>query len=118
MVIVGIGVEITFEVVAAAILLREMLPSLRVRVVNVTDLLILGPAGSHPHSLSDQAFAELFTSDKRVHFNYHGYPIELKGLLFGRPNIGRITVEGYQEEGTTTTPFAVRCAIRCYSFFV
>ena len=93
-VIVGIGVEVTFEVVAAASLLRKLVPALRVRVVNVTDLMILGQSGSHPHSLSDADFETMFTKDRPVHFNYHGYPIELKGLLFGRPGLDRITIEG------------------------
>ncbi|KAJ7593396.1 phosphoketolase [Mycena floridula] len=104
-VLVGIGVEMTFEVIAAAALLREQAPELRVRVVNVTDLMILGMYGSHPHSLDNTAFDSLFTTDKPVHFNYHGYPIELKGLLFGRPELDRITIAGYREEGTTTSPF-------------
>ncbi|TFY80317.1 hypothetical protein EWM64_g3694 [Hericium alpestre] len=85
-VLVGIGVEMTFEVIAAAALLRKYSPELRVRVVNVTDLMILGPWGTHPHSLYDADFDSLFTPDKPIHFNYHGYPIELKGLLFGRRN--------------------------------
>jgi xylulose-5-phosphate/fructose-6-phosphate phosphoketolase len=100
-------VEINFEVIAAAVMLQKIAPSLRVRVVNVTDLMVLGRAGSHPHALTDEAFAEIFTENKPVHFNYHGYPAELKGLLFGRPHLERISVEGYQEEGTTTTPLAV-----------
>jgi len=104
-VLVGIGVETTFEVIAAAALLRKSVPELRVRVVNVTDLMILSAHGSHPHSLTTEAFTSMFTNDKPVHFNYHGYPIELKGLLFGRPNLDRITIEGYREEGTTTSPF-------------
>lgn len=94
-VLVGIGVEVTFEVIAAAALLRKHAPELRVRVVNVTDLMILSATGSHPHALSDEAFTALFTADKAVHFNYHGYPIELKGLLFGRPRLDRISIEGY-----------------------
>lgn len=85
----------TFEVIAAAALLRTLVPALRVRVVNVTDLMILSPYESHPHSLSDADFEGLFTADKHVHFNYHGYPIELKGLLFGRKNAGRLSIEGY-----------------------
>lgn len=105
--LVGIGVEMTFEVVAAAALLRRECPALRVRVVNVTDLMILGPAGSHPHALTDADFDALFTSDRPVHVNFHGYPIQLKGLLFGRPGLERVTVEGYREEGTTTSPFDV-----------
>ncbi|KAF5342246.1 hypothetical protein D9611_001667 [Ephemerocybe angulata] len=104
-VLVGIGVEVTFEVIAAASLLRKLTPELRVRVVNVTDLMILSASGSHPHSLSDDAFETLFTNDRAVHFNYHGYPIELQGLLWGRRNLDRITIAGYSEEGTTTSPF-------------
>ncbi|KII89836.1 hypothetical protein PLICRDRAFT_567923 [Plicaturopsis crispa FD-325 SS-3] len=104
-VLVGIGAEVTFEVVAAAVLLRKFLPELRVRVVNVTDLMVLSTTGSHPHSVDDDAFEQLFTKDRPIHFNYHGYPIELKGLLFGRPNMGRASIEGYREEGTTTAPF-------------
>ena len=103
----GIGVEVTFEVIAAAALLRKLAPDLRVRVVNVTDLMILGAFGTHPHALTEEAFETLFTKDKPIHFNYHGYPIELKGLLFGRPNLERVSIEGYREEGTTTSPFDV-----------
>jgi xylulose-5-phosphate/fructose-6-phosphate phosphoketolase len=106
-VLVGIGVELTFEVIAAAALLRKHVPDLRVRVVNVTDLMILGETGSHPHALDRQAYETLFTADKPVHYNYHGYPIELKGLLWGRSNLDKATVEGYREEGTTTSPFDV-----------
>ncbi|CCM00082.1 uncharacterized protein FIBRA_02109 [Fibroporia radiculosa] len=106
-VLVGIGVEVTFEVIAAAALLMRRLPALRVRVVNVTDLMILGPFGSHPHALGDTYYDALFTRDKPVHFNYHGYPGELKSLLFGRPNLDHVTIEGYREEGTTTSPFSM-----------
>ncbi len=106
-VLVGIGVEVTFEVIAAASLLRKYAPDLRVRVVNVTDLMILAATGLHPHALSKNAFNNLFTEDKPIHFNYHGYPIELKGLLFGRPRLDRVSIEGYNEEGTTTSPFDV-----------
>lgn len=104
-VLVGIGVELTFEVIAAAAILRKEVPELRVRVVNVTDLMILGPERSHPHALQDVDFTSLFTADRYIHFNYHGYPGELRGLLFGRPNVGRMQIAGYSEEGTTTTPF-------------
>jgi xylulose-5-phosphate/fructose-6-phosphate phosphoketolase len=104
-VLVGIGAELTFEVVKAAQLLKEMVPELRVRVVNVTDLMVLETEGLHPHSLTNQDFASLFTEDRNVHFNYHGYGTELKGLLFARPGMDRITIEGYREEGSTTTPF-------------
>lgn len=74
----GIGVEVTFEVIAAAALLRQRLPQLRVRVVNVADLMILEPYGAHPHALTGLEFDALFTKDRPVHFNYHGYVNELK----------------------------------------
>jgi xylulose-5-phosphate/fructose-6-phosphate phosphoketolase len=104
-VLAGIGVEVMFEVIKAAKLLHELIPELRVRVVNVTDLMILENEGLHPHALSNEAFDAIFTPNKPVHFNYHGYPTELQGLLFGRPNLDRVTVAGYIEEGSTTTPF-------------
>ena len=84
----------TFEVIAAAALLKKHVPALRVRVVNVTDLMILSNDGTHPHSLSRNSFDFLFTEDKPIHFNYHGYPIELQGLLFGRPVQGRTSITG------------------------
>jgi xylulose-5-phosphate/fructose-6-phosphate phosphoketolase len=104
-VLVGIGPELTAEVISAAAWMRAKVPELRVRVVNVTDLMILEAEGNHPHSLTDQGFDFLFTEDKPIHINYHGYPSDVKSLLFGRPNIHRASVEGYREEGTTTTPF-------------
>ena len=104
-VLVGIGTEVTFEVIAAAALLREVAPELRVRVVNVTDLVILEPFGSHPHALSDDGFDHLFTEDRRIVINYHGYSRDIAGLLFGRKGIGRVRIEGCREEGSTTTPF-------------
>ncbi|KAK0649233.1 XFP N-terminal domain-containing protein [Cercophora newfieldiana] len=104
-VLVGIGVEVTFEVVKAAELLRTVCPALRVRVANVTDLMILVAESRHPHALSKEKFVELFTADRPVHFNYHGYATELQGLLFGREGLWRMSVAGYQEEGSTTTPF-------------
>ena len=103
-VIVGIGAELTFEVIEAAAMLCKLTPSLRVRVVNVTDLLILKHEGGHPHALSHEDFDTLFTPDCAVHFNYHGYGDEIKGLLFGRPNLSRVSVAAYNEEGSTTTP--------------
>ncbi|EQB45717.1 hypothetical protein CGLO_15373 [Colletotrichum gloeosporioides Cg-14] len=114
-VIVGVGVEVTFEVVKAAELLRTLAPELRVRVVNVTDLMVLKAEAKHPHALTRQVFLETFTEDRAVCFNYHGYPTELQGLLFGRPGLHRMTVEGYREEGSTTTPFdmmLVNCVSR------
>ncbi|KAF8250679.1 aldehyde-lyase-like protein [Wilcoxina mikolae CBS 423.85] len=105
-VLVGIGTEVTFEVVAAAALLRKLVPELRVRVVNVTDLMILGPTGSHPHALSDDQFSDLFTSDRDIVVNYHGYVNDVAGLVFGRKKVPeRMVVNGYREEGSTTTPF-------------
>ncbi|KAI6025181.1 XFP N-terminal domain-containing protein [Pisolithus microcarpus] len=104
-VLVGIGTEVTFEVIAAAALLRRQVPDLRVRVVNVTDLMILGPYGSHPHALSDDDFDTLFTVDRSIIINFHGYPLDIKGMVFGRPVVERMVIEGYREEGTTTTPF-------------
>ena len=80
--------------IAAAALLRKLVPDLRVRVVNVTDLMILSAEGSHPHALTHGDFNTLFTEDKPIHFNFHGYPIELKGLLFGRPHLERVSMEG------------------------
>jgi len=104
-VLVGIGTEVTFEVIAAAALLREIAPELRVRVVNVADLMVLGPFGSHPHALSDDDFDHLFTKDRRIVINYHGYSRDVAGLVFGRKGADRMHIEGYREEGSTTTPF-------------
>jgi xylulose-5-phosphate/fructose-6-phosphate phosphoketolase len=104
-VLAAAGVYPTNEVMAAAQLLRAELPALRVRVVNVTDLLILEPDSFHPHGLTQAAFDELFTPDKPVIFNFHGYPVVVKQLLFERPAVARFQVNGYIEEGTTTTPF-------------
>lgn len=104
-ILVGIGTELTFEVIYAAAILRQRIPALRVRVINVTDIMILETEGSHPHALSEDSFDALFTPDLPIHFNYHGYSTELQGLLFGRPNLERASIAGYMEEGSTTTPF-------------
>ena len=104
-VLVGIGAELTFEVIEAASMLRHRVPHMRVRVINVTDLMILGLEGAHPHALTHADFDALFTEHQAIHFNYHGYATELKGLIFGRPNLDRVSVESYMEEGSTTTPF-------------
>ena len=117
-VLVGIGVELMFEVIAAAALLRKIAPELRVCVVNVTDLMILENEGLHPHALTTEAFDTLFTPDKPIHFNYHGYPTELQGLLFGRPRLDRVSVAGYIEEGSTTTPFDMMLVNRVSRFHV
>jgi xylulose-5-phosphate/fructose-6-phosphate phosphoketolase len=95
----------TLETLAAVSLLREELPDLRIRVVNVVDLMALQPASEHPHGLSDEAFDAMFTVDKPVIFAYHGYPTLIHRLTYRRRNHANIHVRGYLEEGTTTTPF-------------
>ena len=95
----------TLETLAAAAWLRKHAPSLRVRVVNVVDLMTLFSPREHPHGMSEQAFLELFTADVDVCFSFHGYPGEVHQLLHARPNAARFHVRGYKEEGTTTTPF-------------
>ncbi|SHF54570.1 xylulose-5-phosphate/fructose-6-phosphate phosphoketolase [Jatrophihabitans endophyticus] len=95
----------TLETLAAADLLRTHLPELKVRVVNVVDLMRLQPDSEHPHGLSDREFDALFTSDKPVIFAYHGYPWLIHRLTYRRTNHANIHVRGYKEEGTTTTPF-------------
>jgi xylulose-5-phosphate/fructose-6-phosphate phosphoketolase len=95
----------TLEAVAAAALLREHLPELRVRVVNVVDLMRLQPEAEHPHGLSDAEFDALFTTSRPVVFAYHGYPYLIHRLTYRRRNHENIHVRGYKEEGTTTTPF-------------
>jgi len=95
----------TLECVAAAAILREHLPELRVRLVNVVDLMRLQPASEHPHGLSDSEFDALFTLSQPVIFAYHGYPWLIHRLTYRRANHANIHVRGYKEEGTTTTPF-------------
>jgi xylulose-5-phosphate/fructose-6-phosphate phosphoketolase len=95
----------TLETLAAVTLLREELPDLRIRVVNVVDLMALQPASEHPHGLSDDLFDAMFTVDKPVIFAYHGYPTLIHRLTYRRRNHVNIHVRGYLEEGTTTTPF-------------
>lgn len=95
----------TLEVLSAAALLREHLPDLRVRVVNVVDLMRLQSEGEHPHGLSDHEFDSLFTAERPVIFAYHGYPWLIHRLTYRRANHHNIHVRGYKEEGTTTTPF-------------
>jgi len=95
----------TLETVAATALLREHLPELRVRVVNVVDLMRLEPESEHPHGLPDAEFDALFTTSKPVIFAYHGYPWLIHRLTYRRTNHRNLHVRGYKEEGTTTTPF-------------
>ena len=95
----------TLETLAAVQILREHLPRLAVRVVNVVDLMTLQPREEHPHGLPDAAFDGLFTTDKPVMFAYHGYPWLIHRLTYRRHNHDNLHVRGYKEEGTTTTPF-------------
>jgi xylulose-5-phosphate/fructose-6-phosphate phosphoketolase len=95
----------TLETLAAAAILRERLPELKVRVVNVVDLMRLEPESEHPHGLPDADFDSLFTRDRPVVFAYHGYPSLIHRLTYRRANHANLHVRGYKEEGTTTTPF-------------
>jgi xylulose-5-phosphate/fructose-6-phosphate phosphoketolase len=95
----------TLETLAAVAMLREQFPDLKVRVVNVVDLMTLQPEREHPHGLSDRDFDTIFTRDKPIIFAYHGYPWLIHRLTYRRTNHGNLHVRGYKEEGTTTTPF-------------
>ncbi|HEX5827564.1 MAG TPA: phosphoketolase family protein [Candidatus Limnocylindrales bacterium] len=95
----------TLEALAAVDLLRTHLPDVKVRFVNVVDLMRLQPTSEHPHGLSDTEFDSLFTSDKPIVFAYHGYPWLIHRLTYRRTNHANLHVRGYKEEGTTTTPF-------------
>ena len=95
----------TLETIAAVGLLREHLPDLKIRVVNVVDLMTLQPHEEHPHGLSDADFDALFTRDRPVIFAFHGYPYLIHRLTYRRANHHSIHVRGFKEEGTTTTPF-------------
>jgi xylulose-5-phosphate/fructose-6-phosphate phosphoketolase len=95
----------TLETLAAAALLREYVPYLRVRVVNVVDLMALLPPNDHPHGFADEKFTQLFTTSTDVVFAFHGYPRAVHELLHGRINPDRFHVRGFNEQGTTTTPF-------------
>jgi len=95
----------TLETLAAADFLRQHVPELKIRVVNVVDLMTLQPRSQHPHGLADDDFDALFTTDKPVIFAYHGYPWLIHRLAYRRTNHANMHVHGYQEEGSTTTPF-------------
>jgi xylulose-5-phosphate/fructose-6-phosphate phosphoketolase len=95
----------TLEALAATSILRERLPDLRVRFINVVDLMTLEPQREHPHGLSDNEFDALFTKDKPIVFAFHGYPWLIHRLAYRRTNHANLHVRGYKEEGTTTTPF-------------
>jgi xylulose-5-phosphate/fructose-6-phosphate phosphoketolase len=98
----------TLETLAAVSILREHLPDLKVRVVNVVDLMKLQPQSEHPHGLSDDAFDALFTRDKPVIFAFHAYPWMIHRLTYRRTNHNNLHVRGYKEEGTITTPFDMK----------
>jgi xylulose-5-phosphate/fructose-6-phosphate phosphoketolase len=95
----------TIEALAAVTLLRTYAPDIRIRFVNVVDLMVLQPQSEHPHGLSDEDFEYLFTADRPVIFAFHGYPAMIHKLTYRRRNHHNIHVRGYKEEGTTTTPF-------------
>ncbi len=95
----------TLETMAAVQILREQLPELKIRVINVVDLMALQPASEHPHGWNDKDFDILFTKDKPVIFAFHGYPLLIHRLTYRRTNHDNIHVRGYKGEGTTTTPF-------------
>jgi xylulose-5-phosphate/fructose-6-phosphate phosphoketolase len=95
----------TLETLAAVDLLRTAIPDIKIRVVNVVDLMTLQPSTEHPHGLSDRDFDSLFTTDRPVVFAFHGYPYLIHRLTYRRKNHDNLHVRGYKEEGTTTTPF-------------
>ncbi len=95
----------TVEVLAAVTLLRRHLPQMRIRVVNVVDLMVLQPKEEHPNGLDDREFETIFTADRPIVFAYHGYPWLIHRLTYRRPGQHRLHARGYKEEGTTTTPF-------------
>ena len=95
----------TLETLAAVTLLRQYVPDIRIRVVNVVDLMALQPSSEHPHGLSDEEFDAIFTTDKPIIFAFHGYPWLIHRLTYRRHGHDNLHVRGYKEEGTTTTPF-------------
>jgi xylulose-5-phosphate/fructose-6-phosphate phosphoketolase len=97
----------TLEVLAAIDIIRQELPDLKVRMINVVDLMRLQPEKEHPHGLHDREFDQLFTTDKPIIFNYHGYPWLIHRLTYRRTGHANLHVRGYKEEGTTTTPFDI-----------
>jgi xylulose-5-phosphate/fructose-6-phosphate phosphoketolase len=95
----------TLETLAAVDLVRDYIPDLKVRVINIVDLMTLQPRTEHPHGLTDPDFDALFTTDKPIIFAYHGYPWLIHRLAYKRHNHANLHVRGYIEEGSTTTPF-------------
>ena len=115
MVLACCGDTATLEVLATAKILREQLPDLKVRVVNVVDLMKLQPDTEHPHGLSERDYDSLFTTDKHIIFAFHGYPWLIHRLTYRRTN-HNLHVRGYTEEGTITTPFDMRVQNRLDRF--
>jgi xylulose-5-phosphate/fructose-6-phosphate phosphoketolase len=95
----------TMETLAAVDLLRQHVPELKIRVINIVDLMTLQPEEEHPHGLTDKDFDALFTTDTPIIFAFHGYPYLIHRLSYRRTNHKTLHVRGYKEEGTTTTPF-------------
>ena len=108
----------TLEVLAAAQILRELEPEWRVRVVNVTDLLTLGIPQKYPHGLSEDRFERIFPLEVPVVFNFHGYTAAIKQLCWERPGNERFDLNGYREEGSTTTPFDMHVRNRTSRYHV
>jgi xylulose-5-phosphate/fructose-6-phosphate phosphoketolase len=104
-VLAGCGDNLTLEVLAAAQILREEAPQWRVRVVNTTDLVSLGIPGKYAHGLDEDRFQRIFPLGVPVIYNFHGYTAAIKQLCWERPGNDRFDVNGYREEGSTTTPF-------------
>ncbi|HEU4429980.1 MAG TPA: phosphoketolase family protein [Myxococcota bacterium] len=112
------GDSVTLELMAAAAILREEAPSWRIRVVNVTDLLVLGIPNKYPHGLEEDRFQRIFPVDVPVVFNFHGYTAAIKQLCWERPHQERFDVNGYREEGTTTTAFDMQVRNRSSRYHV
>jgi xylulose-5-phosphate/fructose-6-phosphate phosphoketolase len=104
-VLAAAGDVLTQEIVAAAWWLRHHVPDLRLRVLNIVDLMALFPSEVHPHGMSESQFLDLFTADKPVIFAFHGYQRAVHAIVHGRPRADRFHVRGFNEQGTTTTPF-------------
>jgi xylulose-5-phosphate/fructose-6-phosphate phosphoketolase len=117
-ILAGCSDNLTLEVMAAARILREEAPAWRVRVVNVTDLMTLGILQKYPHGLPEDRFQRIFPPEVPVVFNFHGYTAAIKQLLWERPGSHRFDVNGYREEGTTTTPFDMQVRNRTSRYHV
>jgi xylulose-5-phosphate/fructose-6-phosphate phosphoketolase len=119
-VMVGCGDVATQEALAAAALLRQHFPDLKLRFVNVVDIYTLTPPHEHPHGLSDPAFDELFTTDKPIIFNFHGYPWLIHRLSYRRTNHDNLHVRGYKEKGSINTPLelAIRNEVDRFSLAI